>query len=357
MRVPDSLTRLIEEGIIDRVVGTLKSGKEANVYAVEIEGGHCVAKVYKDVELRTFKHRTAYTEGRVVRNSRDQRAMQKRTNYGKKKDDEAWRVAEVDAMYRLRAAGVRVPEPYHFVEDVLLMEFILDGAGTPAPRLSEAKIDRSEASLVLDQILKETVKMLAVGVVHGDLSEFNILMGADGPVIIDFPQWLDASKNQNARKLLIRDLDNLMNFLKRIDPNVRIRPYGEEMWQAFEQGELTPDTVLTGNYRAPVGAIDLKGLENEIRSAEADHRRELARKAGTSTRTPRPSARRSVKKKPAATTTPATAARPSTNRPSSKTRPASPQQTGTKNAPSSARPDGRKAFRTGKKRGGPGGRR
>ncbi len=273
MRLPDPLAELLDQGIIDAVVRPLKSGKEALVYLVEIDGGLCVAKVYKEPDDRTFKHRSIYTEGRAVRNSRDQRAMTKRTQYGQKKDDEAWRTAEVEAMYRLQAAGVRIPEPYHFVETILLMELVLDASGAPAPRLSETPIRSEEASVVLEQVLRDCVRMLSVGVVHGDLSEFNILMGTNGPVIIDFPQWVDAARNQNARQLLIRDISNLNRFLRRFDPGIRQRPYGEELWQVYERGELTPNTQLTGNYVAPKSVINLAGVEDEIREAEEEHRR------------------------------------------------------------------------------------
>jgi len=295
VRIPESLSDLIDQGIIDSVVRPLKSGKEALVYLVEINGGNCVAKVYKEPDHRTFRHRSAYTEGRKVRNTRDQRAMTKRTAYGQKKDDEAWRSAEVEAMYRLQAAGVRVPEPYHFEDDILLMELILDERGVPAPRLAEAAIRHDEALGVFKKLVQESVRMLSAGVVHGDLSEFNILMGAGGPVIIDFPQWVDASQNQNARKLLIRDLDNLTRFLRRFDPKLRRRPYGEEMWQAYERGELTPETKLTGKYVSPIGKIDLAGLSDEIRAAEEDYRQEQALKPKK--QTPKQNRRRPGKNK------------------------------------------------------------
>ena len=288
MRIPDSLADLADQGVIDRVIRPLKSGKEALVYLVEVDGGACVAKVYKQADHRTFKHRSEYTEGRAVRNTRDQRAMAKRTTYGQKKDDEAWRCAEVDAMYRLQAVGVRVPEPYHFAEDVLLMELVVDAHGNPAPRLSEAAMSRPHAQAVFDQLLAEAVRMLSAGVVHGDLSEFNILMSADGPVIIDFPQWVDAARNQNARQLLIRDLDNLTRFLRRFDPKLKRRPYGEELWQCYERSELTRDTKLTGDYVAPVGTVDLARLADEIRDAEEAYRRERGSRATEPKRKSRP---------------------------------------------------------------------
>lgn len=277
VRVPPSLSTLLREGTIDSVVRPLKSGKEAEVFLVEIDGGHCVAKVYKEPDRRTFKHRAEYMEGRTVRNSRNQRAMAKRTAYGRKIDDEAWRCAEVEAIYRLLDAGVRVPEPYHFVDGILLMELVQGDTGAPAPCLSDVALSRSEAAAVFQRLLKESVRMLLAGVVHADLSEFNILMASDGPVIIDFPQWVDAAKNQNARELLIRDLDNVMRYLRRFDPSLSHRPYGAELWHAYQLGELTEDTELRGRFRGPVGKVDLDALAAEIDAAEEEHRREIRR--------------------------------------------------------------------------------
>ena len=273
MRVPESLAALTAEGIIEEVMRPLRSGKEAQIYLVLSGGEQRVAKIYKDAENRTFKQRSGYIEGRRVRNSRDQRAMGKHTTYGRAKDEDAWRSAEVEAIYRLRDAGVRVPEPFHFVDGVLIMELVTDAAGNPAPRLGEVALTAVEARAVFDRLLREVVRMLAAGLVHGDLSDFNVLMGADGPVLIDFPQSVDASRNQNARELLIRDVDNLTDFLGRFEPTATGVPYGQEMWSLYERGELVPDSVLTGGWQPPEALADTTAILRQIEEAELDEQR------------------------------------------------------------------------------------
>jgi RIO kinase 1 len=273
MRAPESLLSLIDEGIVDDVLRPLMSGKEAQVYLVRSERELRVAKVYKEARDRSFKQRAEYTEGRNMRSSRDQRAISKRTRHGRAKDEAAWRSAEVDMIYRLRAAGVRVPVPHHFVDGVLIMELITDGDGNPAPRLGDMSLDAARATVVFEQVLAEVVRMLAAGVVHGDLSDFNVLMGTDGPVIIDLPQAVDASSNQNARRLLLRDVDNLHRFIAEYVPGRQPPPFAQEMWQLYERGELTPDAKLHGAYRAPAtqaGTADVLGL---IADAGHDERR------------------------------------------------------------------------------------
>ena len=272
MRAPESLLSLIDEGMIDEVVRPLMSGKEAQVYLVRSDGELRVAKVYKQAQLRTFKQRAEYTEGRNVRNSRDQRAMSKRTRHGREQDEAAWRSAEVDMIYRLRAAGVRVPTPHHFVDGVLIMQLVTNADGEPAPRLGDLTLDREGAIKVFDQVLAEVVRMLAAGVVHGDLSDFNVLMAADGPVIIDFPQAVDASSNMNARKLLLRDVDNLHRFMSRFMPGRQPPPYAQEMWQLYERGELTADVRLTGHYRASEKQANTDSVLALIADAERDER-------------------------------------------------------------------------------------
>ena len=243
------LEPLLDRGIIDDVVQPLQSGKEAAVYVVYADGEHRVAKVYKEADHRSFRHRSAYAEGRRVRNSRQQRAMAKKSKYGREELEAAWRDAEVDAIYRCRAAGVRVPEPHAYVDGVLVMEMVRGEDGGPAPRLVDLSFHAAEARGVFDQVVREVVKMLCAGVVHGDLSDFNVLMGQDGPVIIDFPQWLDAAHNRNARQMLIRDVDNLQSFLGRYARGLKGRRFGREMWQLYERNELRPETVLTGDAR------------------------------------------------------------------------------------------------------------
>lgn len=281
MRIPSTLTSLAEEGLIEEVVRPLLSGKEAEVFLVRAGGELRVAKVYKEAQNRTFKNRAEYTEGRKTRNSRDQRAIHNRSRHGRAQDEAAWRSTEVDMMYRLRDAGVRVPTPHHFIDGVLVMEMIADAEGRPAPRLSEVQLDRDQATWVFDYLLAEVVRMLCAGIVHGDLSDFNVLMGADGPVIIDFPQSVDASSNQNARKLLLRDVGNLTRFLSRFVPNVRPRPYAEEMWDLYAASLLTPETRLTGHHRATERRANTREVLELIGEANYDERKRRDRQGIT----------------------------------------------------------------------------
>jgi RIO kinase 1 len=273
MRIPDSLVSLANQGIIEEVVRPLMSGKEAEVFLVVSSGELRVAKVYKEAQNRSFKNRAEYTEGRKVRNSRDQRAIEKRSRHGRAKDEAAWRSTEVDMIYRLRDAGVRVPTPHHFVDGVLIMELVIDADGNPAPRLGEVRLELEEATAIFDQLLAEVVRMLCAGVVHGDLSDFNVLMGVDGPVVIDFPQAVDASQNQNARTLLLRDVGNLHRFLARFAPAQAPRPHAEEMWELYASSLLTPDTRLRGVFSASKTRADTAAVLELIGDAEYDERR------------------------------------------------------------------------------------
>lgn len=245
VRVPNSLWSLVDAGVITEVLRPLLSGKEAEVFLVLAGGEQRVAKVYKEAHLRSFKHRADYTEGRTSRNSRDRRAIAKGSRHGKAQDEQAWRSAEVEAIYKLRAAGVRVPEPYNYMDGVLVMELVMDAEGNPAPRLGECAFEAEQAQEIFEYLLQEVVKMLCAGVVHGDLSDFNVLMSADGPVIIDFPQVVDPASNNAARRLLLRDVDNLHDFVQRYAPSRR-RPYAQEMWGLYESNQLTPETRLRG---------------------------------------------------------------------------------------------------------------
>lgn len=272
MRIPDRLAGLVEDGLIEEIVRPLMSGKEAQVYLVVAGGRTCVAKVYKAAQERTFKHRSEYTEGRKTRNTRDQRAMGKRTRHGRAQDEAAWQSTEVDMIRRLRTAGVRVPTPYQFTDGVLFMELITDEEGEPAPRLGEVHLSPEEATLVHQKLLRDVVRMLCAGVIHGDLSDFNVLMAADGPVIIDLPQAIESSRNSNARKLLLRDVDNLHRFLQRSTPLAPRVPYGEEMWELYEKDQLTPETPLTGDYRPSQRRADTGAVLDLIDDAERDER-------------------------------------------------------------------------------------
>ena len=289
MRAPESLLALIEQGVIDEVVRPLMSGKEAQVYLVVADGERYVAKIYKEAKNRTFKHRSEYTEGRRVRNTRDQRAMRKHSHYGRSQEEAAWRTAEVDAIYRLRDAGVRVPEPRAYIDNVLVMELVSDRRGNPAPRLADVPLPSQNPKELFEKLLRDVVKMLCAGLVHGDLSEFNILAGADESVIIDFPQVVDAAANRNARQLLIRDVDNLTRFFERRVPGLRSSRYGAEIWDLYERGELTPESVLTGRFRRRGRNTDVTSLLAEMDELEREYRprREITSLA-SSTRTKRP---------------------------------------------------------------------
>lgn len=276
MRMPPGLLSLLDHGVITDVVRPLKSGKEAQVYLVLADGEPRVAKIYKHAEQRSFKQRAVYTEGRKVRSSRDRRAMAKGSRHGREQDEAAWRSAEVDMIYRLRAAGVRVPTPYDFVDGVLVMELICDGAGVPAPRLGELSLDPITAERIFDQLIREVVKMLCAGVVHADLSDFNVLVDGDGPVVIDFPQAIEAAGNQSARKILIRDVANLNDFLRRHSDTNRPLQHAEEMWALYARGELQPDTPLTGRFQPGRKAVDVIGLLEVVQEAEQDERRRRA---------------------------------------------------------------------------------
>jgi RIO kinase 1 len=271
MRVPESLFSLTEIGVIDEVVRPLMSGKEAQLYVVVAGGEERVAKVYKEATQRSFQRRSDYTDGRQIRNSRDRRAMNKRSRHGKARDEAAWRAAEVDIIYRLRDAGVRVPEPYNYMDGVLVMELVKGADGLPAPRLGDISFTPQAAQGVYDELIRQVVRMLCAGVVHGDLSEFNVLMGPKGPVIIDFPQAVDPASNSSARRLLVRDVDNLHRFLSHSVNHPR-RPYAQEMWNLFERNELDPETPLRGQFRdrrKKANTKDVLGLIGEARRDEA----------------------------------------------------------------------------------------
>ena len=288
MRVPDELSALADDGIIDEVIRPLMSGKEAQIYLVVSQGRECVAKVYKEAQNRSFKHRADYTEGRKVRNSRDQRAMAKRSKYGRAQDEASWRSTEVDTIYRLQSAGVRVPTPYHFLDGVLVMELVTDGEGSPAPRLGDVAFEPHEATAIYQSVLQEVVRMLCAGVVHGDLSEFNVLLGSRGPVVIDFPQAIDPSKNQNARTLLLRDVENLHRFHSRFVPRAPKLPYAQEMWALFEQNRLTPETRLSGRFATAQTRVDTAAVTALIGDANRDEARRRADRGGAHRHRSRP---------------------------------------------------------------------
>jgi RIO kinase 1 len=270
MRLPESLQDLLDLGVIDEVIRPLMSGKEAQVYLVVQGGEHRVAKIYKEAQNRSFRQLSTYSEGRRYKNSRRQRAMGKRTRYGKEQEEIAWKSAEVEAIHRLSAAGVRVPRPYDFVDGVFVMELVADHRGEPAPRLVDLHFTPDEARDVFQQLVREVVRMLCAGLVHADLSDFNVLIAEDGPVIIDFPQAVEAAANNNARKLLIRDVKNLQLFLSRFAPELKNTQYGLEIWNLYEKGVLFPDTKLTGKVKRRSRAADTASILREIGDAADD---------------------------------------------------------------------------------------
>jgi RIO kinase 1 len=270
MKTPKSIEPLVRDGLVDEVIRPLKSGKEAAVYVVLSEGEIRCAKVYKDVNKRGFHKQALYQEGRKVRNSRQARAMEKNTRFGRKQQEEVWQNAEVDALYRLASAGVRVPQPYNFVEGVLLMELVTDEHGSAAPRLNDLELTREQALEYHGLLIKEVVRMLCAGLVHGDLSEYNILIDANGPVIIDLPQAVDAAANNNAAKMLERDVDNLADYFGRFAPELLTTQYGKEIWKLYESGELTPQVELTGRFKASNKVADVRSIMREINDAREE---------------------------------------------------------------------------------------
>ncbi|SPE29313.1 RIO-type serine/threonine protein kinase [Burkholderiales bacterium] len=281
MKPPKRLQPLIEAGLIDTVERQLMSGKEAKVYVVRCAGETRCAKVYKEATQRSFRQAVDYTENRKVKNSRQARAISKGTRYGRQAQEAAWQSAEVDALYRLAAAGVRVPRPVNFCDGVLLMELIVDAAGNAAPRLNDVALTPQEACTYHQLLLREVVRMLLAGTVHGDLSEFNILLGDNGPVIIDLPQAVDAAGNNHAARMLLRDVVNLRNFFGRFAPALLATDYGNEIWDLYQRGLLTLDATLTGKFARSKAAVDLQAVIREIDDARAEEAARRLRLAAT----------------------------------------------------------------------------
>ncbi len=275
MKTPKRIEPLVEAGLVDEVVRPLMSGKEAAVYVVRCGDELRVAKVYKEANKRSFRQAAEYQEGRKVRNSRDARAMAKGSKYGRKGQEDAWQNAEVAALFRLASAGVRVPKPYDFLEGVLLMELVDDGEGDAAPRLNDVDLHPDDAREFHTFMIREVVKMLCAGLVHGDLSEFNVLLDPGGPVIIDLPQAVDAAGNNHAFKMLERDVGNMSAYFGQFAPELKFTKYAKEMWALYEAGELTPDSPLTGEFDDPEEA-DIDAVMREIKAALADEARRQA---------------------------------------------------------------------------------
>ena len=278
MKTPTALQPLIDDGVIDEVIRALKSGKEATVYLVRSGTQTRCAKVYRDMRQRSFQRRAQYQEGRKMRGSRQTRAMKKNTRFGRSEHESAWKNAEVDALYRLHAAGVRVPKPYGFFNDVLIMELVTDAGGQPAPRLGEIDLSPEQAREYHEFLMRQIVRMLNIGLIHGDLSEFNVLVGPDGPVIIDLPQVVNAAGNNGALAMLERDVNNIRGTLARFAPELLATEFAREIWSIYEQGELTADRKLTGQFTRDETLADSESVLLVVNDAREEAvRRELGR--------------------------------------------------------------------------------
>jgi RIO kinase 1 len=280
MKTPKRIEPLIEDGLVDEVLRPLMSGKEAAVYVVRCGKELRCAKVYKEANKRSFRQAAEYQEGRKVRNSRDARAMAKGSKFGRKEAEDAWQNAEVAALFRLANAGVRVPKPYDFLEGVLLMEMVSDEYGDAAPRLNDVTLEPDQAREYHAFLIQQIVLMLCTGLVHGDLSEFNVLLSPDGPVIIDLPQAVDAAGNNHAFSMLERDVGNMASYFGRFAPELKQTRFAREMWSYYEAGTLSPTTVLTGVFADPDDVADVNSVLREIEAAQRDEaRRQAARNA------------------------------------------------------------------------------
>jgi len=266
MKTPKRLLPLIEDGLIDEVIGQLMSGKEATVYTVRCGTEMRCAKVYKEAAKRSFKKAAQYSEGRKVRNSRRARAMEKGSKYGRKQQEDTWQNAEVDALYLLAGAGVRVPKPYGCFDGVLVMELVTDDSGSVAPRLGDVSMSEEQALEDHAILMHYVVLMLCAGIVHGDLSEFNVLVDDYGPVIIDLPQAVDAAANNNAEAMLERDVNNMTQYYGQFAPQLLGTKYAKEMWALYEDGALKPETELTGHFDDPEDPSDVDGVLEEIKA-------------------------------------------------------------------------------------------
>ncbi len=284
MKIPQRIEPLVEAGLVDSVSRQLMSGKEAMIYVVRCGDDVRCAKVYKEANKRSFRQSVDYTEGRKVKNSRRARAMEKGSRYGRKAKEESWQSAEVDALYRLAAAGVRVPRPYNFMDGVLLMELVTDGEGEPAPRLNDVVLTPEQAREFHLMLIREVVRMLCAGVVHGDLSEYNVLFGGEGPVIIDLPQAVDAAGNAHAGGMLERDVGNLAAYFGQYAPEILETRYGKEIWSLYQSGKLHPETELTGRFERVEKAVDVNGVMRVVDDALKEeavrqlYRQEMAQK-------------------------------------------------------------------------------
>lgn len=281
MKTPKRILPLVEDGLVDEVIRPLMSGKEADVFTVRCGNEIRCAKVYKEASKRSFKKAVEYQEGRKVRNSRRARAMEKGSKFGRSEQEAVWQTAEVDALYKLADAGVRVPEPYGCFDGVLLMELITDEDGHVAPRLNDVSMTAEQAREDHAVVMTYVMRMLCAGLIHGDLSEFNVLVDDYGPVIIDLPQAVDAAANNNAKRMLTRDIDNMTNYYAQYAPDLLKTQYAKEIWTLYEAGDLHPDTELTGTFSQVDKAADVDSVLEEIKAvlAEEEKRQERLRTA------------------------------------------------------------------------------
>ncbi len=277
MKMPKKLKPLYEDGIVDEVLSQLMSGKEATVYVVRCGSDIRCAKVYKEAHKRSFKKAVEYQEGRRGRNSRRSRAMEKKSSFGRKQQEEAWQNAEVEALYRLADAGVRVPKPYGCFDGVLLMELVIDGNGDVAPRLNDVFLTEEQAIEDHETIMHDVAKMLSAGIVHGDLSEFNVLLDEYGPVIIDLPQAVDASGNNNAKAMLERDVNNMTTYYSQFAPQLANSQYAQEIWELYEKAELKKDVVLTGQFKESEQEADVDDVLLQIKAAFEEEQARIER--------------------------------------------------------------------------------
>lgn len=277
MKTPKRLQPLVDEGLVDEVIRQLMSGKEADVYVVRCGSEIRCAKVYKEAEQRSFKQAVQYREGRKVRNTRRARAMEKHSRFGRNQEEEIWQTAEVDALYRLADIDVRAPKPYGCFDGVLLMELITDDQGEVAPRLSDVSMSADQALQDHAVVMKYVMRMLAAGIVHGDLSEFNILLNESGPVIIDLPQAVDATVNNHAQRMLERDINNITDYYARFAPELAGSQYAKEIWALYDSGELNPEVKLTGLFEDNTEVADVDAVLQEIKEAWEEEQARLQR--------------------------------------------------------------------------------
>ena len=279
MKTPKRIKPLVEDGLVDEVIRPLMSGKEADVFVVRCGGEIRCAKVYKEVDKRAFKQATQYQEGRKVRNSRRARAMEKGSRFGRKEQEQVWQNTEVDALFRLARVGVRVPKPYGCFDGVLLMELICDEQGAEAPRLDDVAMSTEQAIEDHQLMMRYVVRMLCEGLVHGDLSEFNVLVDAGGPVIIDLPQVVNAAANNSAERFLARDVNKITAYYGLYAPEILDTRYAEEIWALYEAGELHPDVALSGEFDAIESDPDVDAVIEEIKQAMIEEQQRLERLA------------------------------------------------------------------------------